>query len=452
MSAMDRREFLWTTAAGASLLARPGGSGAGWPDESPAERDRRMAWWREARFGMFIHWGIYSTLGGVWKGEQVKLQPAEWTMQAKHVPDAEYSQIAANFNPVKFNAREWAALAKRAGMKYLVITSKHHDGFCLFDSKLTNYDIMDATPFQRDVIKELAEACAAEGIRFGVYYSQLDWHFAEKPVARATIPNFDRYLEYMKGQLEELLTGYGPFGSLFFDGDWMPQWNNVLGREIEAWCRRFQPHLVINDRLSKRPTSIQLAALLKLPYRVPVPPVGDYATPEQSIPGYLPPCDWESNMTMNTSWGYKSFDNNWKSTADLIRKLVDIASKGGNFLLNVGPTGEGVIPQPSVERLEAIGKWMQVNGEAIYGTGAGPLQNLKWGRSTQKAGNIYLHVFDWPAGELKIKGLKQNVRRAYLLADAKADLPVSQAGGATTIKLPEIAPDPISSAVVLEGR
>jgi alpha-L-fucosidase len=319
----------------------------------------------------------------------------------------------------------------------------------MFDTKLSNYNVVAGTPFQRDVIAELAQACADEGIRFGVYYSQLDWHHARSPGAMARIPDFPQYLEYLKGQLRELLTRYGPLGSLFFDGDWMPQWTNRWGREVETLCRQLQPQVVINDRIGKRPLVKNLGALLKIPQAVATPAVGDYATPEQEIPPRLPRCDWETCMTMNDSWGYKSFDQNWKSPTALLRNLIDIASKGGNFLLNVGPTSEGLIPEPSVERLGEIGKWMEKNGESIYGSSAGPLQKLNWGRSTRKPGKIYLHVFAWPSGELVVAGLQEKIQSAYLLEDPSRPLPFTTANGQAVITVPSPAPNSISSVVVL---
>ncbi|MFH1375194.1 MAG: alpha-L-fucosidase, partial [Patescibacteria group bacterium] len=356
-------------------------------------------------------------------------------------------KTAGRFNPVKFNADEWVEIAKNAGMKYIVITAKHHDGFSMYDSKLTDYSIVKATPFKRDVIAELARACREQGVRFGIYYSLLDWHYSLVPGFFGWIPNFRKYFEFMKGQVGELLTNYGPVCALFFDGDWMLQWTAERGEELELLCRGLQPEVIINNRVGKRPK------LADFPWAHSIAmstTCGDYETPEQFVPGKAPGRDWETCMTMNDTWGYKSFDNNWKSSRITIRKLIDIASKGGNFLLNVGPDGDGLIPEPSVRRLERIGDWMRTNGDSIYGTTAGPLQDLKWGRCTQKAGKVFLHVFDWPKEELVVEGLKK-VAKAHLLSDSlRKSLPLESSGGALRIKLPPDAPDPVSSTVVLE--
>ncbi len=448
---MDRREFVKTAAAGSAALAAPGTLVARLPSESDEEFEARMAWWREARFGMFIHWGIYSVLGGEWRGMKSTTFPAEWIQFDKQIPKKEYARLAGRFNPVEFDARAWARLARQAGMKYMVITGKHHDGFCMFDSSLTSYDIMDATPFKRDVIGELACACAEEGVRFGLYYSQLDWSRSRYPYYLYYTPDFKKYMGYMKGQIEELLTNYGPICSLFFDGDWMPQWSKEWGLEVETLCRRFQPGVVINNRLDKRKFKDNLSVLTGTPHPIVRPEVGDYATPEQVIPDELPNCDWETCMTMNTSWGYKSFDHDWKPTSDLIRKLCDICSKGGNFLLNVGPTPEGVIPEPSVSRLIEVGEWTRVNGEAIYGSQAGPIQDAPWGRTTRKGSDVYLLVFDWPEGELVVEGLDASSYKAYLLnPTGAAPLLVREEKGKTIIALPK-PPYPACSVIKLKG-
>jgi alpha-L-fucosidase len=403
------------------------------PGETPQQIDQRMAWWREAKFGMFIHWGLYAIPAGEWKGKKIS-GAGEWIMEQGHIPRKEYAQLQKQFNPVKFDARQWVGIAKRAGMKYIVITSKHHDGFCMFDSKLTDYDIM-GTPFHRDVLKELADECHRQGIQICWYHSIMDWY---QPDAKGE--NFPKYAEHMRGQLKELLSNYGKIGVLWFDGEWINEWTEQQGRELEKYVRGLQPDLIVNNRIGKRKRSL-----------------GDFGTPEQQIPATgMPGWDWETCMTMNGTWGYRKDDHNWKSTSDLIRKLVDIVSKGGNFLLNVGPTAEGLIPQPSVERLAAMGKWLEQNGESIYGTTASPFPRLPWGRCTQKPGRLYLHVFDWPLdGRLVVPGLENKVSSARLLAPAESapppgGYPVARAGESVVVKVPSSAPDPIDTVVVLQ--
>jgi alpha-L-fucosidase len=416
-------------------------------NETPADRDCRMAWWREARFGMFVHWGLYSLLGGEWKGRKSRIY-GEWIMSEHLIPDSTLSKIARDFDPTGFNAKEWVNIAKNAGMKYIVITSKHHEGFCLFHSKLTKYNIVDATPFKRDIIAELADACRDAGIRFGLYYSQLDWHHSLIPGPFGWIPDFSKYFDYMKGQLTELLTNYGPIATLFFDGDWMLQWNRKRGAEIEALCRSLQPYIIINNRVGKRPPFSEKS--WSQPFTMNTAG-GDYETPEQYVMNKIPKRDWESNITINGTFGYNKFDDNWKSSRDLTRMLIDIASKGGNFLLNVGPDGRGVIPEASIERLNEIGAWLKVNGDAIYGVKTGPLQKLKWGRSTAKPGKIFLHIFDQPRGPLEIRDLKAIVKKSYLLSDKKKKmLPLETSGNKILITIPDIAADPVSTTIVLE--
>ena len=418
-------------------------------------KDDRMDWWRNDRFGMFIHWGLYAVPAGQWKGEKVP-GIGEWIMERAKIPVSEYEQLAKQFNPVKFDAEQWVRIAKNAGMKYIVITSKHHDGFCLWDSKYTDYDVMDATPFKRDILGELAAECKKQGIRLCFYHSIMDWHHpdAQAPFypnyndTKKSNPNFDRYVEYyLKGQLKELVQNYGPLGIMWFDGEWIKDWTRENGWDMFEYCLSLQPDTIVNNRVGNGRQGMR--GLSKSDEFA-----GDYGTPEQEIPAKgLPGLDWETCMTMNDTWGYKSYDNNWKSREDLLHKLVDIASKGGNFLLNVGPTAEGLIPGPSVERLAAIGKWMKVNGESIYGTTASPLGKVPWGRCTAKTGKLYLHVFDWPAnGRLEVSGLKNKVKKAYLLADKKqAKLPVTrQDAEKVVITVPSPATDPVDTVVVLE--
>jgi len=414
-------------------------------DEATLKQDQRMNWWRDARFGMFIHWGLYAVPAGEWKGEEVP-GISEWIMLRAKIPVTEYEKLAEQFNPVKFDADEWVKLAKLAGMKYIVITSKHHDGFAMFQSKASKYNIVDATPFDRDPLKELADACKRNGIRLGFYYSQAqDWH--EPGGMYAGIdrgephwdPNLkrDSLMNYINRkavpQVREILENYGGLDILW--------WDTPVGMTEEA-ARALQneadkyPDMLTNNRL----------------YR---PWPGDFSTPEQHVPPTGLDYDWEVCMTMNTSWGYKWYDNNWKSSEMLIRMLVDIASKGGNLLLNVGPTAEGLIPDSSIVRLKEIGVWMQKNGESIYGTSASPFFKLPWGRCTQKEVDgktiLYLHVFDWPKdGLLRVPGLKTRIKDVCLLANPKQKFAWKFEDGDLIINAPSVIFDPINTVIAVK--
>jgi len=418
------------------------------PEETKEQKEKRMKWFREARFGMFIHWGVYSVPAGEWKDKNTH---GEWFLKSTGIPLSEYAKYVKEFNPVKFDAKEWVKTAKEAGVKYIVITSKHHDGFGMYRSELTDWCIK-STPFPRDPLKELAAACKKEGIVFCFYHSIMDWHHPDwgqrlknNDIATGE-PKMDRYVDYMKGQLKELLTNYGKIGILWFDGEWESPWTHERGVDLYNYVRSLQPGIIINNRVGKGRAGMDGMDKTK--------GVGDYGTPEQEIPatGFGPGVEWESCMTMNNHWGYNKNDQNWKSTETLVRNLIDCASKGGNYLLNVGPTSEGLIPAPSVERLKEMGKWTKLNGEAIYGTTASPFKKLAWGRCTQKPGKLYLHVFDWPKdGKLVVPGLKSKVKEAYLLSDPKEkELAVTVEGDNVVVAVGEKAPDPIASVVVLE--
>ncbi|MCX6247922.1 MAG: alpha-L-fucosidase [Bacteroidetes bacterium] len=421
--------------------------------ETKAQHDSRMQWWRDARFGLFIHWGIYSVPAGEWNG---KTGYGEWIRTSAEIPLHTYDGFKEIFNPVKFNADEWVRMARDAGMKYIVITSKHHDGFCMFDTKETDFCIM-RSPFRKDPMKDLAEACHKYGLKFCFYYSIMDWHHPDylprrdwekdRPTEGA---EFRRYVDYMKAELKELLTNYGEIGVLWFDGEWENTWNEKYGKEIYAWCRSLQPGLIINNRVGAG--RMDMEGLTKEGAFG-----GDFGTPEQQIPATgLPGVDWETCMTMNDHWGYNKNDKNFKSSKELIRMIADIASKGGNYLLNVGPTSEGLIPPESVERLKTVGAWMKVNGEAIHETQASPFRSLDWGRCTKKdilnGVRLYLHVFNWPQnGEIILPGLLNKPSKAFLLADAgKAPLAVGRKDDALVISVPRQAPDEVNTVIVLD--
>src|SRR3984957_14896736 len=436
--------------------------------ETSAQRDARMAWWRDARFGMFIHWGLYSIPAGTWKGKQIP-GIGEWIMNNASIPVADYKGFAAQFNPTSFNAHDIVALAKSAGMRYIVITAKHHDGFAMFDSKANPFNIVAATPFKRDPLRELADECRKQGIKLGFYYSQdQDWtapggaayktDHHDRPNHHwdpAQDGNFAEYLHTKAiPQLKELLTNYGDFPAvIWFDtptDDMTPE----LAGEIVALMNQ-HPNLIWNNRLGGG-------------YK------GDTETPEQYIPakGY-PGRDWEACMTMNDTWGFKSYDTNFKSTETLLRNLIDIASKGGNYLLNIGPDSKGNVPPAEVERLKQVGQWLAVNGEAIYGTSATlfgdeagsfsatekdedgkPKFIPKWEwRSTTKADKIYVELFAWPSGGFHLSNVPRTVTGAYLLADPMhKPLKVKSAAGSVEVELPPHGLDPVATVLVLTTR
>lgn len=435
--------------------------------QTALSKDERMQWWREARFGMFIHWGVYSIPAGTWDGRQIG-GIGEWIMNRGKIPVRDYQEMAKQFNPVKYDPDAWVKMAKNAGMKYIVITSKHHDGFALFKSEASKWNVVDHTVYGKDLLKPLAEACKKYGIKLGFYYSQAqDWNNPGGSAARRPTKEgwanpdsviIDAYTKEHNGhwdpaqekktfaqyiddvavpQVKEILTNYGDVAVLW--------WDTPTGMTDEAATKlqsllSIQPNIITNDRL-KRPNF-----------------PGDHKTPEQRIPNLkdLDGTDWETCMTMNGTWGYKSYDHNYKSAETLIRNLVDIASKGGNFLLNVGPTAEGEFPPESIDLLKKMGDWMKVNGEAVYGSKASPWGLFDWGRCTTKDSKngttLYFSVFNWPAdGKLTIPGFKNKVVSAKMIATG-SPVKTSAAGDVLTLSLPLTAPDPIASVVRVDVR
>jgi len=410
-------------------------------DETPEQRDARMKWWREARFGMFVHWGVYSVPGGIYQGKEIG-GIGEWIMNSAKIPVAEYKAYAKQFNPVRYDPDAWVRLAKEAGMKYIVITSKHHDGFALFDSKVTDWDVVDATPYGKDLLKPLAAACKKHGLVLGFYYSQAqDWNHPGGAAAGghwdpAQDGSMDEYIRTIAApQVREILSNYGKLGVLWWD---TPVDMTKARADMLLPLLALQPQIITNDRLGGGYS-------------------GDLGTPEQHIPATgTPGRDWETCMTMNDTWGFKSTDHNWKPTETLVRNLIDIASKGGNYLLNVGPTPLGEIPEPSIERLKAVGKWMKVNGDSIYATTASPFYRLPWGRCTKKVDDkgatLYLHVFNWPQeGKLLVPGLRSEVRSVRLLATNKK-LKAASGPDGVTIDVPAEPLDPIATVLVLDVK
>ncbi len=408
-----------------------------------------MEWWREARFGLFLHWGLYAIPGGEWKDATGH---GEWIRDTARIPLDVYERLLPMFDPTGFDADAWARAARAAGMRYVVITSKHHDGFCLFDSGETEWDVA-STPFGRDILQELSEACRRHGLRFGTYHSIMDWHHPDYLPRRsweersADGADFDRFERYLHAQVREIVRRYRP-SVMWFDGEWEPTWTHERGLRLFRLCRSLDPSMIVNNRVDVHRGG--MAGFSGSPDAV-----GDFATPEQEIPPTgLPGVDWETCMTMNDHWGWNSRDSNWKPAAELIRNLVDVASKGGNFLLNVGPKADGTFPEPCLERLAAIGSWMATNGESIHGTQASPFDALPWGRSTMKPGEetsrLYLHVFDWPGTSLLVPGVGSEPRRAFLLAEPDKPLALERRGSDLRIALPAQAPDPVCSVVVLE--
>ena len=438
----------------------------------------RAAWMDEAKFGLFIHWGLYS-----------KLARGEWVMFQQKIPVAEYAKLAETFNPVKFNAEEWVAVARNAGMKYITMASKHHEGFCLFDSAVTDYNIVDGTPFKRDMLKELKTACDKAGIKLGFYYSHAqDWYHPGgatpggpdrkwDPVQKTA--DFQTYVDTVAiPQIKELLA-YQPT-HLWFDTPFLMK--PEIGRKMVNAIRAIKPDTLVNSRLMYMGNQIEGLKPAQLDELEDIG-VDFLSYRDRTIPPNSPWEYWETCMTLNDSWGYNKSDNNWKTPATVVKQLVEVVSKGGSFLLNVGPTAEGEIQKPAIDCLAQVGDWLKVHGESIYGatvtplrgagdvatvsakqqaaeaqalaTGAGKANkkhvdvDYRW-LATGREGKLYIHLFKWPGGTFDVKGISGQVGKAYFLSNKGTLLTFTQKDGAVSVKLPAKAPDAIASVLCLE--
>jgi len=403
------------------------------PPERLAARER----YQDARFGMFIHWGVYSLLGN-----------GEWVMQNRKIRVSEYEWLATTFNPVRFDARAWVSLARQAGMRYITITSRHHDGFSMFKTAATPYNIVDWTPFKRDPLKELADECQRQGLELFFYYSQLDWHHVDYwprggtglATGRPENGDWTHYLDFMDRQLGELLTNYGPIGGIWFDGMWDKPNADWRLAQTYALIHRLQPAALIVPNHHKAPL-----------------PGEDVQTFEQDLPGAntagfntteIGKLPTETSLTMNGAWGFNITDRDFKSVGQLVNTLVRAAGTGTNLLLNIGPRPDGTIQPEFVERLQALGKWLDTHGRSIYDTRAGPISPRAWGATTRRGDTVYVHVLSWADRSLAIPSFGARVRRASVLGSGEA-VAFTAGGAGITLTLPARAPDEIDQVIVL---
>jgi alpha-L-fucosidase len=394
-------------------------------------------WYQDAKLGMFIHWGPSSVL-----------QDGEWVMNNRGIRADEYESLLPLFNPVKFNAALWVRTAKAAGMKYITLITKHHDGIALFDSKVSDYTVVKRSPFARDVLRELADACARDSIRLFLYYSQLDWHHPDfyprgqtgLTAGRPASGSFARYLDYMDAQLTELLTNYGPIGGIWFDGVWDQPKTDWRLAQTYALIHRLQPATLIipNNHETPRPGE-------------------DVQTFERDLPGAngqgfntttIGALPLEMSETMNDSWGFRLTDRNWKTPTTLIRSMVEAAGRNTNFLLNVGPRPDGTFPDSALARLSALGAWLDVNGTSIYGTRGGPLSPRPWGVTTQKGDTVFVHVLHGQDAVIAMPAFPRRVQRAFLL-NGGASVGVSASASSLTLTLAQRTPEAPDQVVAL---
>jgi alpha-L-fucosidase len=406
----------------------------------PAERIAARAWFRDAKFGMFIHWGVYSQLG-----------EGEWVMQNRGITVDSYEWLASAFNPVKFDARAWVSLAKRAGVRYITITSRHHDGFSMFATKATRYNIVDWTPFHRDPLKELADECQRQGLKLFFYYSQLDWHHADywprgstgHATGRPESGDWNRYLDFIDAQLTELLSNYGPIGGIWFDGMWDKPEANWRLEQTYALIHRLQPAALIVPNHHKAPL-----------------PGEDVQTFEQDLPGAntagfnttsIGALPLETSLTMNESWGFNITDKKFKSVRELIGYLVRAAGRDANLLLNIGPRPDGTIQPEAAARLDSLGEWLRTNGSSIFGTRGGPISPRPWGVTTQRGDTVFVHLLDWSDRAVSIPAFGARVLRASMLSTG-ARVGVTQSESGVTLVIPAESTGDGDRVIVLETR
>ena len=422
---MSRRAYLKLLGAGAALTASDLSIGASSLSKTTVDengdRARRMQWWHQAKFGMFIHWGLYSVLGR-----------HEWVMENEGIPVAEYEQLAKRFNPKPNAAREWAKLARRAGQKYMVMTTKHHEGFCLFDTKTTNY----CAPKQaagRDLVKEYVDAVRAEGLRVGFYYSLMDWHHPDGARCVDDEGARQRFVEYIHAHIRELMTNYGKIDILWYDVSWPLEAKGWESEKMNEMVFRLQPDIIVNNR-----NKLQ----------------GDFSTPEQRIQAEEGDRAWESCMTMNGSWGYQRSDDDWKTPKTVIRNLISCSRDGGNYLLNIGPKADGSIPEESSRILSTVGQWMDKNGQSIYASDRCQPRRSNYASFTRKGNTLFAHVHFWPGDTAVVAGLMTRVKSAKLLATGQRVEFTQDAMRVRLTGLPEKAPaDPVTTiAIECEGE
>jgi alpha-L-fucosidase len=420
---LSRRQLIGNTAASAALLpafgaaqsgARPG-ENTGPTTSTPADRERRMKWWHEARFGMFIHFGLYSVLGR-----------HEWAMEEEGIPVEEYQKLADQFNPKPHAARAWAKLAKTAGMKYMVMTTKHHEGFCLFDTKLTNY-CAPKHAAGRDLVAEFVEAARGEGMHVGFYYSLMDWHHPDGARAKTDEAARRRFVDYIHGQVRELCSNYGKLDILWYDVNWPLTPEGWESEKMNRMVRQLQPDILINNRSG-------------------IPE--DFTTPEQRIQASAAP--WEACMTMNDSWGYQSGDDNWKSPKTVVRNLLTCTRDGGNYLLNIGPRGDGSIPDPSIQILTAVGQWTGRNGDLVHHADRCQVKRSQCALFTRQGNTLYAHIYFWNGPIFEIGGLQNKVLSAKLYPSGTPVTFEQEQFRVKFANLPAQAPDPIATVIALE--